>query len=244
MLDVGLRSKILMNDKGEVFRYIAGEQRVDAEKKGVIEAPLSSLRVDSYNSITWFAPVEWGGKKYELRTYLGDPDAPFLVEHGFEGGSSIGTVDNFTIEGDAKSADTKLMARFNFDMVDPAAAFRYGKHERKIIKGFSQRFTADRVLFDDDADEFLKAQGREERGVIVFLGLTILEGSSVQFPANIDARVRSTLVQHECLGAECETLKQLNKFKEETFRRLQATGNAAREDTKEDFFLPTLRKRS
>lgn len=161
----------------------------ETETEGVMIHPISSLGVDSYQTIVWFAEVEWKGDTYKYSTRAGRP-VPVLYEHG--GGfftmdrEPLGRSIDIQIKGDGKSADTTLVAKSQFDLEDGRARERFRKHKMGYVNGWSIGFIPGRVLRDEQADEFLKEQGREERGISVILSPELWEYSSVLYPANVD----------------------------------------------------------
>jgi phage head maturation protease len=171
----------------------------DAEK-GVMEHPVSSLAVDAYSSIVWFSETEWHDEIYKYSLHAGR-SIPILYEHG--GGGLFTPIDRdplginlkLWIEGDGVSAETKLLARSEFDLEDGRAKERFRKHKKGYVKGWSIGFRPKRILKEDEADDFLKAQGRDERGITVYLAPELFEYSSVLWPANTDAYDKSKQVE-------------------------------------------------
>lgn len=173
-----------------IHRAFVGEIRESDDETGIIKHPISSLGIDSHGTIVWFSTVEWKGDTYKLSTRA-SRSVPILYEHG--GGffqadyDPLGINKALRTEGDGKSADTLLMATSQFDMKDGRAKERYRKHKEGFISGWSVGFKPKRELDKDEANEFLEAQGREERDIPVYLAPELWEYSSVVFPSNTDA---------------------------------------------------------
>lgn len=224
-----LSKRIGLGVDGTVERRFVSEIRVKEGVKGVIHAALSSLAVDAYRTITWWSPVKWKDEDYGLSFYLGDDEAPFLFEHGYtmkRERNPLGVIRNFKVEGDGRSAETLLECDFVFAMEDPADSFPksvFYQYEKGYRKGFSQGFQPTRILEEEESNEFLEEQGRPERGVIILLGETLLEGSAVLFPANKDAKIKADQevlelaerAMHQIGGATHEDINKLEtKIKE------------------------------
>lgn len=167
---------------------------------GVIRAAASSLAIDTYGTIVWFAPVNWNNRMYQFRVWRNRLQVPMLYKHGlnlWRDDRPIGIVNNFTISGDGKSADTELLVDYRFDLVDPFSKEIFGQYEREVYTDFSVGMERDWIeLSGEEANNFLEEQGRPERGVTILLSPQFMEVSSgVTWGSNPDSSILSASVE-------------------------------------------------
>lgn len=210
-----------------MFREIHELIKRDNAPDGVLHPVVSSLSIDAYNSIVWGVPVEWEGFSYTPRFRIGD-DAPILYGHGrdlFKSDDPIGLWEGWEVIGDGKSADTKIVAKTRFDLDDSYGKEAYRKHKAGFRKGMSVGFYPLKTLEGDEADRFLQAMGRSERGVTIFFP-EWWEVSSVTFPANKDAwgkteaSIRSLI--EDVSGSQIKEFKEQIKALNERLDQLSA----------------------
>lgn len=213
-----------------------GEVREVKEAEGVLVHPISSSNIDSHGTIVWPHKVKWGDKEYKPVGRGGGDYIPVIDEHGSWFGDTKILGVNKGLDETEEDGVKFLMAVTEFDLESPVGAERFRQHKKGIKKGWSIGFVPSRTLKDDEANEFLKAQGVKARDVTVYLGAILWEYSSVLWPSNPDAYNNSaemrSLIQ-EALKAESVSKDDINELKQRIVdleNRLNETGEIRKKD--------------
>lgn len=198
---------------------------------GIIRAAASSLAVDTYGTIVWFAPVTWNNRVYQYRIWRDRLQVAMLYKHGmnlWRDDRPIGIVNNFTISGDGRSADTELLVDYRFDLADPFSKEIFGQYERGVYTDFSVGMNRDWIkLAGEEANNFMEEQGRIERGVTILLSPQFMEVSSgVTWGSNPDSSILSASVEadiRKMIGTEKTSHDELIKRIEALELKLSST---------------------